>query len=198
MKKVLVWDMPVRLGHWLMAGGFVLAWVTSQSEALRLVHVLAGGTVTAAALFRLVWGVVGSRHARFASFVRGPRQTLDYLKRLPRLAQPHHTGHNPAGGWLIVLMLLFVLLTCACGWLAYQEIGGEWLVSAHKLGTNLMLAAIGVHVLLVMSTSSEHLGNAMFSGRKQGLTEEAIAKPHWLAAIVLLIWTAVGTWWLAL
>jgi len=197
MKKVLVWDMPVRLGHWLIAGGFVLAWVTSQSEALRLVHVLAGGTVAAAVLFRLVWGIVGSRHARFASFVRGPRQTFDYLKRLPRLAQPHHTGHNPAGGWVAVLMLLLLLLTCACGWSAYQEIGGEWLVNVHKLGTHLMLAAIGVHVLLVMSTSSEHLGNAMFNGRKLGRLEEAIDQPHWLAAAVLLIWTVTGAWWLA-
>jgi len=198
MQKILVWDMPVRLGHWLMAGGFVLAWVTSESEAWRLVHVFAGGTVTAVALFRLVWGFIGSRHARFASFVRGPRQTLDYLKRLRHLAHPHHTGHNPAGGWIVVLLLSLVLLTCACGWFAYQDIGGEWLANAHKLGTNLILVVIGVHVLLVMSTSNEYLVNAMLNGRKLGPKEEAIAKPHRLAAAVLLIWAAAGAWWLAL
>ena len=74
MKKILVWDLPVRLGHWLMVGGFALAWATGDSEKWRLVHVFAGSTVMAVAAYRLLWGVVGSRTARFAEFVRGPGQ----------------------------------------------------------------------------------------------------------------------------
>jgi hypothetical protein len=82
MKKILVWDLPVRLGHWLMVGGFALAWATGDSEKWRLVHVFAGSTVMAVAAYRLLWGVVGSRTARFAEFVRGPGQAVAYLKSL--------------------------------------------------------------------------------------------------------------------
>jgi cytochrome b len=72
MQKILVWDWPVRLGHWLMVGGFTLAWLTGDSETFRLVHVIAGATVLGVATFRLPWGFIGSRYARFVDFVRGP------------------------------------------------------------------------------------------------------------------------------
>ena len=97
MKSILVWDWPVRLGHWLMVGGFALAWLTSESESWRLVHVGAGATVVAVAGFRLLWGVIGSRYARFAAFVRGPRAVLGYLETLIDNHPEHHVGHNPAG-----------------------------------------------------------------------------------------------------
>ncbi|MDR0274351.1 MAG: cytochrome b/b6 domain-containing protein [Burkholderiaceae bacterium] len=200
MKKILVWDAPVRIGHWLMAGGFALAWLTGEREAWRLVHVLAGGTVTAAALFRLVWGVAGSRHARFASFMRGPRQAFGYLKSLLRSAPTHYAGHNPAGAWAVVLLLLLALLSGASGWLTYQEIGGGWLEKAHEACTSAMLAVAAAHVLGVLASSLAHRENlvtAMFTGRKLGHSSEAISSPHWLAAAVLLIWTAAGAWWLA-
>ena len=102
MKKILVWDLPVRLGHWLMVGGFALAWATGDSESLRLVHVFAGSTVMAVAAYRLLWGIVGSRHARFADFVRGPRKAVGYLKSLLQARPPHYAGHNPAAGLAIV------------------------------------------------------------------------------------------------
>lgn len=72
MQKILVWDWPVRLGHWLMAIGFGVAWLTADSESFRLVHVVAGATVAGVASFRLAWGLVGSRYARFGDFLRGP------------------------------------------------------------------------------------------------------------------------------
>jgi len=200
MKKVLVWDAPVRLGHWLMAGGFALAWLTGESEAWRLVHVFAGGAVTAAALFRLLWGIIGSRHARFASFVRGPGQVFGYLKSLPRRAPPHYTGHNPAGAWAVVALLALALLSGASGWMAYQDIGADWLAKAHEICTGAMLAVAAAHVLGVIASSLAHRENlvrAMFSGRKLGQPDEAIAKPRWLAAAVLLIWAAAGAWLLA-
>ncbi|MDR2240280.1 MAG: cytochrome b/b6 domain-containing protein [Zoogloeaceae bacterium] len=200
MKKILVWDLPVRLGHWLMAGGFAFAWATGDSEVWRLAHVFAGGAVTAIALFRLLWGIIGSRHARFASFVRGPRQALGYLKDLLRRAPRHYAGHNPAGGWAIVLLLSLALLTGASGWLAYQEMGGEWLAEAHEWCVHLMLAVIGAHVLGVLVGSLAHresLIGAMFTGRKLGRPEEAISGQHLLGAACLLGWAAAGAWWLA-
>ncbi len=200
MKKILVWDLPVRLGHWLMAGGFALAWVTGDSESWRLVHVFAGSTVMAVAAYRLLWGVVGSRYARFAEFVRGPRQAAAYLKSLLLARPPHHAGHNPAAGMAIVLLLALALASGASGWLAYQEIGGEWLEEAHEFLTGLMLALVGVHLLGVLVGSLAHRENlawAMVTGRKRGLPEEAIGGQRWLGAALLLGWTAVCAWWLA-
>lgn len=200
MKKILVWDLPVRLGHWLMAGGFALAWITGDSESWRLVHVFAGGTVTAVALFRLLWGIVGSKHARFSSFVRGPRQALGYLKGLLRFSPPHFTGHNPAGGWAVMLLLFLALAAGASGWLAYQEMGGEWLEEVHEFVTGLMLAVVFVHVAGVLVGSlvhRENLPRAMITGFKLGEPGEAIAGQRRIAAAMLLGWAVAATWWLA-
>ncbi|MBM3392873.1 MAG: cytochrome B [Betaproteobacteria bacterium] len=200
MRKILVWDLPVRLGHWLMVGGFLLAWATGESERWRLLHVLAGGTVTAAAAYRLLWGIVGSRTARFADFVRGPREAAAYLKGLFTFAPRHYVGHNPAGGWAIVLLLALALASGASGWLAYQEIGGEWLEEFHEFLTGAMLAVVGVHVLGVLVGSlvhGENLVRAMVTGRKLGRPEEAIRGQRLVAALMLLAWTAAAAWWLA-
>ena len=200
MKRILVWDLPVRLGHWLMAGGFILAWATGDSESLRLVHVFAGSAVMAVAAYRLLWGIVGSRYARFAEFVRGPRQAVAYQKSLLQARPPHYAGHNPAAGWAIVLLLALALASGASGWLTYQEMGGEWLEELHEFLTGLMLAVVGVHLLGVLVGSLAHRENlvwAMVTGRKQGRPEEAINGQRIVAALMLLGWAAAGAWWLA-
>ena len=200
MKKILVWDLPVRLGHWLMVGGFALAWATGDSEKWRLVHVFAGSTVMAVAAYRLLWGVVGSRTARFAEFVRGPGQAVAYLKSLLQARPPHYAGHNPAAGLAIVLLLGLALASGASGWLTYQEIGGEWLEEFHEFLTGTMLGVVGVHLLGVLVGSLAHRENlvlAMITGRKLGEPEEAIRGQRFLAALTLLAWTAAAAWWLA-
>ena len=200
MKRILVWDLPVRLGHWLMVGGFALAWATGDSEKWRLVHVFAGSTVMAVAAYRLLWGVVGSRTARFAEFVRGPGQAVAYLKSLLQARPPHYAGHNPAAGLAIVLLLGLALASGASGWLTYQEIGGEWLEEIHEFLTGTMLGVVGVHLLGVLVGSLAHRENlvlAMITGRKLGEPEEAIRGQRFLAALTLLAWTAAAAWWLA-
>lgn len=199
-EKILVWDWPVRIGHWLMVGGFALAWLTSESESLRLVHALAGGTVVAVALFRLVWGLIGSQHARFASFVRGPQAVIAYLKSLLNLQPEHHTGHNPAGSWAIVLLLAAGIATGACGWAIYNDIGGEWLEELHEGLAATMLTIVIVHVAGVVSGSllhGENLARAMVTGRKLGEASESIASARPIAALVLLGWVCAAAWWLA-
>ena len=84
MQKILVWDWPVRIGHWLMVGGFIVAWLTSESETWRLVHAWSGSVVIAVALFRLPWGFIGSRYARFVEFVRGPSSVIAARSRTPK------------------------------------------------------------------------------------------------------------------
>ena len=200
MKKILVWDWPVRLGHWLMVGGFILAWLTSESETWRLVHAFSGSVVITVALFRLPWGFIGSRYARFVDFVRGPGSVVDYLRSLIRLDPDHHTGHNPAGGWAIVLLLALGIATGLVGWAMYNELGGEWLEELHEGLAATMLTVVFVHVAGVISGSllhGENLVQAMITGHKRGSPEEAIPSARPLAAIFLLVWVAAASWWLA-
>ena len=200
MQKILVWDLPVRLGHWLMVGGFALAWLTGDSETFRLVHVIAGATVLAVASFRLPWGFIGSRYARFVDFVRGPAAVKDYSLSLLRLQPNHHVGHNPAGGWAIVLLLGLGIVTGLVGWAAYNDIGGDWLGELHEGLAVAMLTVVIVHVAGVISGSvlhGENLVRAMVNGHKQGAPDAAIRSARPLAAALLLAWVAVTCWWIA-
>lgn len=200
MKNILVWDWPVRLGHWLMVGGFILAWLTSESETWRLVHAFSGSVVIAVALFRLPWGFIGSRYARFVDFVHGPGSIIDYVRSLIRLEPDHHTGHNPAGGWAIMLLLGLGIATGVVGWAMYNELGGEWLEDLHEGLAATMLTVVFIHVAGVISGSllhGENLVRAMITGHKQGSPEEAIPSARPLAAIFLLVWVAAASWWLA-
>lgn len=200
MNKILVWDWPVRLGHWLMVGGFSLAWLTGDSETFRLVHVIAGATVLAVATFRLPWGFIGSRYARFVDFVRGPAAVREYVFSLLRLQPAHHVGHNPAGGWAIVLLLGLAILTGLSGWANYNDIGGGFLEELHEGLAVTMLTVVFIHVAGVLSGSlmhGENLVRAMLNGRKQGMPGEAIRSARPLAGALLLVWVAVAGWWIA-
>ena len=200
MQKILVWDWPVRLGHWLMVGGFIVAWLTSESENFRLLHVISGATVLAVAIFRLPWGFIGSRHARFVDFVRGPRGVKDYAASLLRLEPAHHAGHNPAGGWAIVLLLGLGIVTGLSGWANYNDIGGDFLEELHEGLAITMLAVVAIHVAGVLTGSlmhGENLLRAMLNGRKRGMPDEAIRSARPLAGALLLAWVAIAGWWIA-
>lgn len=200
MQKILVWDWPVRLGHWLMVGGFIVAWLTSESETFRLLHVISGATVLAVATFRLPWGFIGSRYARFVDFVHGPRAVKDYAAGLLKLEPAHHVGHNPAGGWAIVLLLGLGILTGLSGWANYNEIGGDFLEELHEGLAVTMLTVVFIHIAGVLSGSlmhGENLVRAMLNGRKLGMPGEAIRSARPLAGAVLLAWVAIAGWWIA-
>jgi cytochrome b len=200
MQKILVWDWPVRLGHWLMVGGFILAWLTSESETFRLVHAVSGATVLAVATFRLPWGFIGSRYARFVDFVRGPGAVKDYAVSLLKLEPPHHVGHNPAGGWAIMLLLGLGILTGVSGWAIYNDIGGHLLEELHEGLATAMLTVVFIHVAGVLSGSlmhGENLVRAMVNGRKQGMPDEAIRSARPLAGALLLAWIVATGWWVA-
>ena len=200
MQKILVWDWPVRVGHWLMAGAFCLAWLTADSENYRLVHVFAGAVVLGVTTFRLPWGFIGTRYARFVEFVRGPLSVRDYLASLLRLDPAHHVGHNPAGGWAIVLLLGLGIITALAGWATYNEIGGHLLEELHEGLATTMLLVVIVHLAGVFSGSllhGENLVRAMFTGKKQGHADEAIASARPLALVALLLWLAAAGWLIA-
>lgn len=196
--KILVWDAPVRVFHWLLVLSFAGAYLTSESERWRLVHVTLGYTLAGLLAFRLVWGLVGTRHARFSSFVRGPTAVLAYLRSMFGGAPAHFTGHNPAGAVAIVLMLCAGAVITATGWATYNEVGGEWLSELHEGAANAMLLVVGVHVAGVVVASRlhhENLVRSMVTGSKTGDRADAIRSAWWPLAFVILV-SALAFWWL--
>ncbi len=197
-RRVLVWDAPVRIFHWLLVLSFAGAWLTAESEQWRLLHVTLGYTMAGLVGFRIVWGLLGTRHARFASFVRGPAAVGRYLKSLLRRQPEHHAGHNPAGAVAIMALLLLTLAVTASGWAIYQEVGGNWLEEAHEVLASLMLAVVGVHVAGVVLGSwlhRENLVRAMVTGRKAGSPDEGVRSARRSVGVLMLA-AVLGFWWL--
>ncbi|EHR69135.1 cytochrome b [Burkholderiales bacterium JOSHI_001] len=197
-RDILVWDWPVRVFHWLMVLSFAGAWLSAESERWRLVHVSLGYTMAALVTFRLLWGLVGSRHARFASFVRGPRAVLAYLKSLPGGHPEAHTGHNPAGAVAVLLLLGLTLGVSLAGWAAYNDLWGNVTEELHEGLANFMLLVVAVHVAGVLVSSvlhRENLVRAMFSGHKQGRPDEGIPRSRPALALAMLV-AVLGFWWL--
>jgi cytochrome b len=196
--KIMVWDAPVRVFHWLMVLSFAGAYITAESERWRLVHVSLGYTLGGLVAFRLVWGLLGTRYARFASFVRGPSAVKRYLSSIVKGQPEHHVGHNPAGAVAIVLLLLLSVATVATGWANYNELGGTWVEELHEVVANLMLTVVGLHVAGVVVSSwlhRENLVRAMLTGRKQGAPVEGIHRA-WRPLALLVLAAVLGFWWL--
>lgn len=116
---VAVWDRFVRFGHWTLALAFVISYLSA--EELEDVHVYAGYWIGAWLVARFVWGFIGSQHARFRDFVRGPRAVIDYLKGLSNGRAPRYLGHNPAGGAMVVVLMLSLAGTVGSGLLLLGE-----------------------------------------------------------------------------
>ena len=197
LEKILVWDFPVRIGHWLLVAAFAIAWLSGESENWRTVHVAAGALMCAVVVFRLLWGFIGSRHARFAAFAAGPLAALAYLGDLLRRRAAHFTGHNPAGAWAIFLLLSLSLAAGVSGWCVYSSVGGELAEDLHELTANALLLLAGLHILGVVlggRLHGENLVHAMLTGRKLGHRDEAIASSHLPAALVLLGCAGAAAW----
>ena len=195
-RRIRVWDAPVRVFHWLMVLCFAGAWLTAESDRWLPVHVTLGYTLAGLVGFRVLWGVVGTRHARFSDFVRGPAAVARYLQSLLRGRPEHHAGHNPAGGWAILTLLALAALTALLGWATLQHIGGHAMEEAHEAVANLMLAVVAVHVggvLLGSWLHRENLVRAMFNGRKRGRPAEGIGGGARVVAVLLLV-AVLGFW----
>jgi cytochrome b len=197
-RNVLVWDAPVRTFHWLMVLSFAGAYLTAESERWRLAHVTLGYTMAGLVGFRIVWGLVGTRHARFSTFVRGPSAVLRYLRSVLGRRPEHHMGHNPAGALAIIALLGLTLAVSAAGWATFNEVGGKWLEEVHEGAANLMLAVVGVHVASVLLSTWLHRDNligAMITGRKPGRPEDGV-RSAWHSLAALMLAAVVGFWWL--
>ena len=195
-RKVLVWDAPVRVFHWLMVFSFAGAYLTAESERWRLLHVSLGYTMAGLVAFRIVWGLIGTRHARFSDFVRGPVAIARYVGGMLRGEPKRHVGHNPLGALAILALLGLTLAIAASGWAVFNDAGGEWLEGAHEFAANAMLAVVGIHVagvLLASKVGRENLIGAMLTGRKAGRPEDGV-RSAWRSVAMLMLVAVLGFW----
>jgi cytochrome b len=196
MKRIMVWDLPTRAFHWLLALSFAGAFLTAESERYRDIHVMLGYTMLGLIAFRLVWGFIGTHYARFSSFMFGPSQVIEYLRSLVRLRPQHYVGHNPAGSWAIWLILLLGVASGASGYAVYNDVGGEFFEELHEGLANTMLAVIFVHIAGVAVSSllhRENLVKAMITGYKNGEPLQGIRRPYWLLGFGVIA-GVIGFW----
>jgi cytochrome b len=212
----LVWDLPVRVTHWLLVLAVVGAWTTNKlGPSWFTWHLVCGCTVLVLVSFRLIWGFVGTRYARFSSFLRGPRTVLAYLRgHASGVPLPDPIGHNPLGG-LSVLVLLTLLLAQALtglfsnddianagpfyGWVSEARSGQ--LTSVHHRVFLLLEIFIGLHLLAVLFYTfikRVRLIAPMISGYKPAQLvpagREISGSRLWAAVLLLLALTAALLW----
>lgn len=173
--RVKVWDLFVRLYHWSQAALIAAAWITAGE--VKWLHERIGYAIMALVALRILWGLVGPRHARFADFVRGPRAVLSYLADLLRGRARRYLGHNPAGGAMIVALLAAILGTGMTGWLLTTDawFGSDGMEELHESLAKLILALVAVHVAGVIFESLRHRENlvrSMITGRKRASGQE--------------------------
>jgi cytochrome b len=113
MNAVKVWDIFIRIFHWTLVGSIIGLYLSG--EEFKSVHIRLGYFVTCLVLARIIWGFVGTKHARFNNFLYRPRTIYDYLKSLIKGNPKHYLGHNPAGGIMTIVMLITLLVTVFTG-----------------------------------------------------------------------------------
>ena len=216
--RVRIWDAPVRLFHWALVALIGIGWWTGENRMLEW-HRLAGYSILALILFRLIWGVIGSATARFASFVRGPGTVASYVKGAMFRPGVHGVpGHNPLGGWSVVAMLLLLLTQVGLGLVSVDIDGlesgpfsylvdfdtGRWAAEWHATIFNLLLALIAIHVagvLFYLLYRRDNLIGPMITGSRRWAGDNPALRfaPGWLGLVVMaacggLVWLVVQFW----
>ncbi len=168
--KVRVWDLPLRLLHWLLLATVAAAWITSSSTGPA--HLYLGYGAAAIVLARLAWGFAGNRYARFRQFVRAPAATRQYLIDVLDNHPARYLGHNPLGAWMVLALLSAIGLLTVTGWLADTDLlwGYAWPVLIHIAIAWALVVLVALHVGGVLFTSwhqSENLIAAMINGDKE-------------------------------
>jgi cytochrome b len=209
-RRILVWDLPTRLTHWLFVACVAVSWWTAE-ERLMDWHRYSGYTMLGLLVFRIYWGIAGSSTARFARFLKGPRAVLAHL-RLPREQRVRIVGHTPLGSWSVVVLLLAMIVQVTLGLFATDIDGlesgplshlvsfdvGRAFAEAHEVSFDVLIVLIAVHVaavLIYLLYDRNNLTGAMLSGRKHVAGEPVGMQraPAWrlwtgVALATLVVW----------
>ncbi|RFC34544.1 MAG: cytochrome b [Candidatus Nitrotoga sp. MKT] len=188
-QRILVWDVPTRVFHWLLVLSFSGAFLTAETERYRDIHVVLGYTLLGLIAFRLLWGFFGTRYAKFRSFLFKPHEIVAYSISLLKGKPSHYVGHNPAGSVAIWLLLILGILSGVTGVILFQDIGGDVMEELHEDTSNAMLAIVFVHIAGVVVSSLMHRENlvrSMVNGFKSAEPNEGIRRSYlWLGVIML-------------
>lgn len=173
-QDVLVWDLPVRIGHWLMVTSVAGAWLTSESERLAALHMAFGYVLAAIIVFRLLWGFFGTRYARWVNFLPNGKRLSRYLASIARGRPEHYVGHNPLGALGVFGMLGMLAGSVVSGILASQDLGWHWIEEMHEVFAQGLLILATLHLIGVAVSSRLHKENLVKS-MVTGLKTERIA-----------------------
>ncbi len=212
-QRRLVWDLPVRLFHWLLVLTLIASYVTAKIgfDTMQL-HMYIGYWTIGLLVFRILWGFVGPKHARFASFLRGPTGIWRYAKALGAGTMIETAGHNPLGGLSVILLLALVAFQAFTGLFATDDIiwtgpyngavSSEWatnLTHWHHVNFNIILAAVALHLLAIafyFLVKKQNLVGAMVHGKKYVAENDAITKSEIVRAIIVIVIAAALVYWL--
>ncbi len=179
--EVKIWDPFVRLSHWFLAAAFLLSYVTAGHP--RWLHVYSGYFITVLVVLRIIWGFVGPKYARFSNFVKSSREILSYLKDLVLLRAKRHLGHDPAGGAMILLLLVFLSFTVLSGMMVHgvkDKAGPFAAANPEMILSNLSFSGVA------LAESERHEREEAESGGWLGEAHEIFAKLTLLLVIVHL------------
>jgi cytochrome b len=168
--SIKVWDPVVRLFHWSLVGLFTFSYFTG--DEWKSAHIYSGYAIAALLAIRVVWGLVGTQHARFSDFIYNPLTVARFLIDTAQMRARRYLGHNPAGGAMVVALLATISAIAATGYMMTTDVfwGVEWVEEAHEAAVTVALCLIGLHILGVVVASLEHgenLVRSMITGRKR-------------------------------
>ena len=195
--RVRIWDLVVRSFHWLVAGAFVAAFaiatLSDDDGTLFPMHALIGMAVVFMVVLRIVWGVIGTRWARFSSFDLRPSALFAYLRGAVGTTRPtEHPGHNPATSWFVVASIVVLLLLGISGLM--NALGNESAEEVHEVAAWTMVALAGIHIAgIAIATvrTRENVAFSMISGMKRGDATAAIGSARPWSALVFVVLTAL-------
>ncbi|MFT4810159.1 MAG: cytochrome b [Paraglaciecola sp.] len=213
MKKNLVWDIPVRLFHWLLVLCLFGQWLTTEVlENAMDIHFYIGYFTLGLIIFRLLWGFFGTKYAKFSSFLAGPKAIISYLCTLTSMQKIYSTGHNPLGGLLLPAVLILVGLQAISGLFTSDDIvsAGPYYDSANStiqnwmqwLHHNIFDVLVGLIVIHLLAISwykwglKHDLITPMLTGYKAVETSKAVAHSKLVTALLLAIGVAIFVYWL--
>ena len=223
-ERRLVWDLPVRLFHWLLVLSMVASYLTAEFGFATIdlptgrsldtmeLHMYLGYWTAGLIIFRILWGFVGPKHARFASFLKGPSGIWKYFSALGAGTMIETAGHNPLGGLSVILLLALVAFQVFTGLFTTDDIiwtgpyngavSSDWatrLTHWHHVNFNLILAAVALHLLAItfyFVVKKQNLVGAMVHGKKYVAQNDAISKSEIVRAIVVIVIAAGLVYWL--
>lgn len=203
MRKTLIYDLPTRLFHWLFAGffltSFVIAKTVDDESILFSYHMISGLLLGGLVAWRLVWGVIGSQHARFADFSLNPMDLKDYFLGFISGSKKKWSGHNPASSWAAIVMLILAAGLAVTGYLMSTG-GKETFEDIHELIANAFIVVVGLHVTGIVLHTIRHkdiIGLSMLDGKKDlPDSKDAITSMRPLAAGILVLLVGASAFYL--